>query len=416
VRFVGLDLAWSPRNTSGVAVLDSHGALVAHRADLRDDTAVLGFVSHAARDGGPLLVAIDAPLRVPNNTGSRPCDREVASVFGRFQAAPYPANRRTLARYRGLRAEAITDRLATLGVRHNPWLAAQQPARQVIEVFPHPATITLFGLGRTLKYKPRAGRDIGTRRAELARLHNHLAGLQAAEPPLHLSADLQDLDASALRGRAFKATEDSLDAVVCAYAARYAWWHGPRGYAVYGLGVGDDPATTGHILVPMPPAAWERIKQPRILFLDRDGTLNDSCGSRPPHSPREIRLLPGVRETLHHYASLGWRLVIVTNQGGVAFGYISESGAWAIHRTVLDALPVRVDATYLCPHHPQGTEMAYRRDCPQRKPAPGALLDALSRYQARPQECLCVGDQETDRQAAEAAGIPFVPADEFFGR
>jgi histidinol-phosphate phosphatase family protein len=416
VRFVGLDLAWSPRNTSGAAVLDSRGAVVAHRADLRDDEEVLGFVSQAAPDDTPLLVAIDAPLRVPNATGSRPCDREVASTFGRFEAAPYPANRRTLARYGGLRAEAITDQLATFGFRHNPWLEARQPTRQVIEVFPHPATITLFGLDRTLKYKSRAGRNYATRRAELARLYNLLAGLQSAEPPLRLPADLQQLHSSALRGRAFKAAEDTLDAIVCAYAARYAWWHGPRGYAVYGLGMGDDPATTGHILVPMPPAAWERIKRPRILFLDRDGTLNESCGNRPPNSPREIQLLPGVHEILHHYASLGWRLVIVTNQGGVAFGYNSEPEAWDIHRAVLDALPVPVDATYLCPHHPQATEMRYRRDCPHRKPAPGALLDALSQYQARPQDCLCVGDQETDRQAAEAAGVPFVPANEFFGR
>jgi histidinol-phosphate phosphatase family protein len=388
---------------------------LAHRADLYTEDEILKFVTEANPAGDGLLVAVDAPLRVPNETGARACDREVASVYGRFQAAPYPANRLALRRYGGLRGEAISHRLEALGFRHDPWMHAQQPMRRVVEVFPHPATVTLFALSRTLKYKARAGRGYAVRREELARLVDLLARLQEAEPPLDLSAGFQLPALQGLRGQAFKAVEDTLDAILCAYAALHAWWHGHRGYAIYGLRPDEDSAITGHILVPMPPEAWQRIKRPRILFLDRDDTLNASPGGAPPTHLAEVQLLPHVRRTLHRYASLGWWLVIVTNQGGVAFGYFSEAEAWAVHQAVLDALPVPVDRSYLCPHHPEGILANYRASCPCRKPAPGAVLDALAHFQAGAGECLFVGDQDTDRLAAEAAKVPFVRADEFFG-
>ena len=152
-----------------------------------------------------------------------------------------------------------------------------------------------------------------------------------------------------------------------------------------------------------------------MLLLDRDGTLNRSLGDRPPNHPGEVELLPGVARKLHHQASLGWRLVIVTNQGGVAHGYQTHRQAWSTHQAVLDALPVSIDASYLCPHHPEGTEPLYAVPCPSRKPAPGAVLDALARFGASPADCLFVGDHETDCQAAEAAGVPFAWAWEFFG-
>ena len=409
MRFVGIDLAWSPRNPSGGAVLSADGRLLQCTSTLGGDNEVLDLIASAIPAGTPGLVAIDAPLAVPNQTGTRPCDRQVASIFGRFQAAPYPANRRNLARYGGLRAEAITQRLRFLGFRHDPDLARQTATRQVVEVFPHPATVSLFRLERTLKYKARTGRDYPFRWRELTRLRDHLVALASADPPLFLPADVAGMAIEGQRGQAFKKAEDLLDAVVCAYSALYAWHHGPRGCAVYGN------AGEGHILVPMTPSMWQRIKKPRLLLLDRDGTLNRGLGNRPPNHPHEVELLPGVAAKLREYAALGWRLVVVTNQGGVAFGYQTEGQAHATHQALLDALPLEVDASYLCPHHPEGTIPRYAIACPNRKPAPGAILDALARFEARPQDCLFVGDQDSDRQAAEAAGVPFAWARDFFG-
>jgi histidinol-phosphate phosphatase family protein len=420
VRFVGIDLAWSPRNRSGGVVLSADGRLLHATAKLSSDNSVLEFIVNAIPSGRPGLVAIDAPLAVPNETGGRPCDRQLAAIFRRFEAGPYYANRRNLARYGGLRAENLTRRLCFLGFRHDPHIIRQTETRQVIEVLPHPATVSLFDLDRTLKYKARSGRDYSLRWRELEQLHHHLIALAEAEPPFQPSPNFVAMQIQGRRGRSFKEAEDLLDAVVCAYSALYAWHHGPRGYAVYGQEtaqdprMADDPVDQGHILVPMTPSMWQRIKIPRLLLLDRDGTLNQSLGSRPPNRPDEVKLLPGVAAKLHQYAAQGWRLVIVTNQGGVAFGYQTERQAWIVHQAVVDALPVQVDATYLCPHHPEGTIPPFAIDCPNRKPAPGAILDALARFQARPEDCLFVGDQESDCQAAEAAGVEFRWAGDFF--
>jgi histidinol-phosphate phosphatase family protein len=408
VRFVGIDLAWSPRNPSGGAVLSASGRVLASTSALGDNDEVLDFIAKALPRNSPGLIGIDAPLSVPNQTGVRPCDSQLASIFRRYDAAPYPANRQNLNRYGGLRAEIIRRRLQALGFRHDPAIDRQADTHRVIEVFPHPATVSLFQLRRTLKYKARSTRTYELRWHELGQLRDHLVSLRESIPPLHLPPELASLPIEGLRGRQMKEVEDLLDAVVCAYSVLYAWHHGPRGYAIYGSPTQDS------ILVPMVPSMWQRIRSGRLLLLDRDGTLNQSLGTGPPNHPAEIRLLPGVAAKLHQHSSMGWRIVIVTNQGGVAFGYLTEAQAYATHQALLDALPVEVDASYLCPHHPKGTLPRYAIPCPNRKPAPGAILDALERFGAHPQECLFVGDRDTDQQAARAAGVPFAWARKFF--
>jgi D-glycero-D-manno-heptose 1,7-bisphosphate phosphatase len=153
-----------------------------------------------------------------------------------------------------------------------------------------------------------------------------------------------------------------------------------------------------------------------LLFLDRDGTLNRSLGHRPPNVPQEVELLPNVASTLTRYAADGWKLVVITNQGGVATGYLDEAQAHAVLQRVIDLLPVPVAASYLCPHMVGARIGKYDLDCPNRKPRPGFILDALERFGAQPEDCLLVGDALTDRQAAEAAGVPFCWADRFFCR
>ena len=77
-RFFGIDLAWSDRNLTGVCALDGDGVVVDERLVGSDDE-ILDWIS--ARLDGPAVVAIDAPLLVPNATGRRPCEAEVAKAF-----------------------------------------------------------------------------------------------------------------------------------------------------------------------------------------------------------------------------------------------------------------------------------------------------------------------------------------------
>jgi D-glycero-D-manno-heptose 1,7-bisphosphate phosphatase len=154
----------------------------------------------------------------------------------------------------------------------------------------------------------------------------------------------------------------------------------------------------------------------RLLFLDRDGTLNRSIDHRPPNTVEEVDLFDDLATPLFSYVDQGWQLVIVTNQGGVASGYITDEQAHAVQQRVIELLPVPIAAAYLCPHMPGAAMSRYDLDCPNRKPRPGFLLQALQRFGAQPHDCLMVGDSITDRGAAHAAHVPFRWADQFFRR
>ena len=209
--FVGVDLAWGERQPTGLAVLDEDGRLVhvsAVRTDEEIEAALAPYVD------GPCLVAIDAPLIVTNPTGSRPAEQALSKDFRRFEAGTHPSNTGKPEFANGTRGARICKRL---GLDMDPRSGRE---RRAIEVYPHPATVVLFGLGKTLKYKDKRGRDLdaaarrdahpdGPRRA--ARDHRPRPGGRCAPrsrpPPARASC-----------GR----VEDQVDAVVCAYVALFA--------------------------------------------------------------------------------------------------------------------------------------------------------------------------------------------------
>jgi len=249
VKFAGLDLAWSARNTSGGVVLELVGGVarpVVWRDDLGPDREILEFLLEGVGPG-PALVAVDAPLVVPNETGTRPCDLALSRAYRKVEAGALPANRHRLGPQ--VRGEELVKALTGEGFVFSPMVRPRRPMRQVIEVYPHPAAVELFGLEKTLKYKARKGRSPEGRRRELARYRELLRTLEREEPTLSAGTLLDELPIPALRGRDLKRTEDLLDALFCAYIALYLWWYGPTGYRTFG------DAETGFILVPMPARA-----------------------------------------------------------------------------------------------------------------------------------------------------------------
>lgn len=242
--FIGLDLAWSRRNPSGGAViLGNH--LVDWRADLSDDASIVAYVGQWLTPDGAAVVAVDAPLRVSNQEGARACDRALSAAWRRFRAGAHPANRGRLAADGDIRGETLVAQLAaTYGFHEQAPLIAVAGARVVCEVYPHPAHVSLFGLQERLRYKAKAGWDLAARWAAFGEYQRHLASLACAEPPLLGAESLTGHAVVGLRGRALKQLEDALDALTCAYVARYAWQHGPAVQTVYGNVV------EGHILVP----------------------------------------------------------------------------------------------------------------------------------------------------------------------
>lgn len=245
--FIGIDLAWSEANPSAGAALkwDGRCAQVFLWADsLGQNGEIVDFVERAS-GSGPALVAIDAPLIVPNETGTRPCDRELSRVYRRAHAQAYPANRRRLGPV--VRGEALVSELALRGFVHSPKVEEKKPVRQVVEVFPHPAMVELFGLPHILQYKARPGRSLPFRWEELRRYQELLDSLKNREPAMDASPILSQVDPWGKAGKALKALEDLLDAVFCAYIGLHLWYWGEKGYRCFG------DAQNGYILVPLRP-------------------------------------------------------------------------------------------------------------------------------------------------------------------
>lgn len=252
--FIGIDLAWGQRNLSGGAVI-RNGRLRAITGELRTNRQIVDFIGENLTAADGAVVAIDAPLVVPNLRGSRPCDRALSSEWRRYQAGAYPANRRLLAHNGVVRGEAL---VATLVDQFRFRLSGNIPRRSknriVCEVYPHPAHISLFDLDRTLKYKRRTGRSTEERRLAFNEYQRLLRSLHKAVPPLKKTRKLLKADMSTLRGRGLQAYEEMLDALSCAYIGYYLWWHGPARSLTYGS------VEEGQILVPLTPAMARRLQ------------------------------------------------------------------------------------------------------------------------------------------------------------
>lgn len=235
MHFVGLDLAWGEKNSTGVAIIDSDGRLL-HVGAAQDDASIEVAVSPYVSD--ECLVAIDAPLIVKNPTGYRPCEAALNRDFHRFDAGARPAfaDKPEFNAPRGARiATALT-------LDMDPLSSSQ---RRAIEVYPHPATVVLFGLEKTLKYK-RGPFEV--RQSELLKLMTLIEGLDQATPRLRVNhnvswVELRRRIAAATRQGQLDRDEDPVDAVLCAYVALY-WYHRPEDVTVYG------DFATGYIVTP----------------------------------------------------------------------------------------------------------------------------------------------------------------------
>jgi D-glycero-D-manno-heptose 1,7-bisphosphate phosphatase len=153
-----------------------------------------------------------------------------------------------------------------------------------------------------------------------------------------------------------------------------------------------------------------------LYLFDVDGTLRQArlLPYAGPLAAWDQRLLPGRRERLIQLHQEGHRLGAVSNQALVAMGLVTLSRCQRIMEETNRRLDGLLEWIRICPHHPLALRSRYRGSCACRKPAPGMLLEALAVFAVDPGQALFVGDRETDRRAAAAAGIAFEPAGSFF--
>ena len=137
----------------------------------------------------------------------------------------------------------------------------------------------------------------------------------------------------------------------------------------------------------------------KLVILDRDGTINHDSDDYIK-SPDEWRPIKGSLEAIARLTQAGYRVVVATNQSGIARGLFTSQALFAIHDTLQRALGQmggRIDAFFFCPH-------AADSACECRKPKPGMLLEIGRRFNVALADVYMVGDAQRDLEAAAAAG------------
>jgi len=140
------------------------------------------------------------------------------------------------------------------------------------------------------------------------------------------------------------------------------------------------------------------------VFLDRDGVINENAYV---NRPEDLVLIPGSAEAVARLNRAGTRVFVVTNQGGVAMGHLSEEGLAEIHQHLRDLLAdcgAQLDGIEYCPHMPNARVDAYRKECPSRKPGTGMLEKIRDEEGVDLGASVLVGDATTDILAGERAG------------
>jgi D-glycero-D-manno-heptose 1,7-bisphosphate phosphatase len=142
------------------------------------------------------------------------------------------------------------------------------------------------------------------------------------------------------------------------------------------------------------------------LFLDRDGVINIDHGY--VHQVENFDFIPGIFELVRIANESGFRVVVITNQAGIARGYYSEETffhltKWMLRRFTEEG--ATVDAVYHCPHHPSHGLGVNKLDCQCRKPQPGLLLQAIGDLAIARANSIIIGDKLSDMEAGQRAGL-----------
>ena len=138
------------------------------------------------------------------------------------------------------------------------------------------------------------------------------------------------------------------------------------------------------------------------VFLDRDGTLNHDSGYIA--SPAELILFPGVVDAIVRLNQGGSRVVLITNQSGIARGLMTEDDLRLVHKKLERELATKggwLDGIFFCSHHPDDA-------CQCRKPNPGLIHQAVKELDLKLSHSYYVGDKMIDMQLANAVGAKAV--------
>ncbi|MDP3948326.1 MAG: HAD family hydrolase [bacterium] len=146
----------------------------------------------------------------------------------------------------------------------------------------------------------------------------------------------------------------------------------------------------------------------KAVFLDRDGTVNALTPGEYILNSRDIRLLPGTAKAIRKLNRLGYLVIIITNQGTIGRGVLTEKKLDEIHAIMIRRLArkgAKIDAVYHCPHHPRAILPGHAIKCACRKPNAGMILNALRHFAIDKKKSFLIGDATYDILAGKRARI-----------
>ena len=141
------------------------------------------------------------------------------------------------------------------------------------------------------------------------------------------------------------------------------------------------------------------------VFLDRDGTIIEDIG----HLDRvdRVSLYPWSIDAIRALNRSGFRVVLVTNQSGIARGFLTEAIVEEVHRHLASVIAegdAHIDAYYYCPHHPEGSVQPYAQHCACRKPGRALVDRAVEAFGIDPSRSFVIGDKWLDVELARTIG------------
>lgn len=143
----------------------------------------------------------------------------------------------------------------------------------------------------------------------------------------------------------------------------------------------------------------------KAVFLDRDGTIN--VEKNYLYKISDFEFIPGAVEAIKLLKDRMYKVIIVSNQAGIARGYYTERDVDRLHEWMVSELKkkgVVIDDIYYCPHHEEYGLDEYKVDCSCRKPKTGMFTQGMQRFNINPAESYTIGDRESDLIAGKSAG------------
>jgi D-glycero-D-manno-heptose 1,7-bisphosphate phosphatase len=144
----------------------------------------------------------------------------------------------------------------------------------------------------------------------------------------------------------------------------------------------------------------------KAIFLDKDGTINEDVGYLEHHT--KLKVFPYSARAIKMLNAAGYKIIVVSNQSGIARGILTEGILQAIDKRLNKEILSgggRIDAIYYCPHHPDHGHHPYKKACECRKPATGMIKQAQQRFDLDLSQCYMVGDKLCDIELGVNAGV-----------